>query len=138
MNSFDLRRYDIRKMFYFCCVGALSAAVYLITFTLTWKICALNYKIAVTIAYFASIICHFTANRRFTFQSHGADLIQHLLKYSVMVAINYLITLAVVHVIVEDFGWSPFIAVIISIGSTVFTGYAMAKFWVFKKIELTS
>ena len=91
----------------------------------------MNYKIAVSIAYLASVLTHFIANRRFTFQSHGHNLWPHIAKYCSLVVINYLITLAVVHIIVVELFLSPYLGIVGSIIATVLVGFLLAKLWVF-------
>jgi len=126
---------DIRSAATFLTVGAIAAVINFSTFSLLFQMAHLNYKVAVSIGYLCSVIFHFTANRRFTFKSQGSDFFRHLSKYIVMISINYLITLAVVHFVVENLSLSPYIGVIAGIGCTVGIGYLMAKFWVFQRVE---
>lgn len=123
---------DPKSALKFLTVGAISAVVYFASFTLLWKFFGLNYKLAVSIGYVLSVIVHFTANRVLTFRSHGQQLFQHIARYLVMITINYLITLAVVHLMVAVLKLSPYLGIVLSIGSTTGLGYLMAKFWVFR------
>lgn len=122
---------DFRALSLFLTVGALAAVVNFSSFAFLWNLVHINYQISVSISYILSVIFHFTANRRFTFKSHGRDLHKHLIKYLAMVSTNYLITLAVMYIVVEIFKLSPYIGVVASIGTTVGVGYILAKFWVF-------
>lgn len=123
-----------RSILSFLIVGALSAVVNFSSFGLLWNWLGLNYQIAVTIAYILSVIFHFVANRRFTFQSHGTHFFRHLPKYAVMILINYLITLLIVRISVEILHLSPYIGIILAIGATVNIGYLLSRFWVFRPL----
>jgi len=123
---------DMRSVVLFLTVGALTAVLYFSIFAYLWRVAHLHYRLAISIAYFTSILFHFTANRFVTFKSHGADFTKHVVKYLIMVMVNYLITLLVVHFVVVGLALSPYLGVISAIGATVGTGYLMAKFWVFR------
>lgn len=122
---------DFHTISKFLTVGALSAVINFTAFAFLWNLIHINYQVAVSISYILSVIFHFTANRRFTFKSHGRNLHKHLIRYLVMATINYLLTLLVMHVVVEIFKFSPYFGVIASIGATVSVGYILARSWVF-------
>src|SRR3990167_4707225 len=84
---------DRRTITYYFTVGGLAALINFLIFALFYDTLSLNYKIAVSFGYVISTCFHFTANRYFTFRSHGKDLSSHLIKYLMMVSINYLITM---------------------------------------------
>lgn len=123
---------DKRSAAFFIFVGTLSAVVYFSSFTLLWKYLDINYKVAVSISYVLSVIIHFCANRRLTFRSHNHRLSGQLVKYIIMISINYVVTLLVMHYVVSVLGYSPYLGVVCAIGSTVGVSYLMAKFWVFR------
>lgn len=93
---------------------------------------ALNYLVAVAIAYCLAVFVHFTLNRRFTFRSHGKNLSNHLKKYLLVTAFNFVITLLIVNFIVKVLLLSPYWGVIFSIGATMMVGYILGRNWVFK------
>ncbi len=123
---------DLRMAISYMIVGLCSAIVYLCTFGFFYEIKHLDYRIAVSIGYLASILIHFTANRRFTFKSHGFNFYKHLCKYLCIILINYLITLSITCLVVEYFMLPAYIGVGCSIGITVGIGYVTAKFWIFR------
>lgn len=127
-----------RSIALFCLVGATTALLNFSVFGLLWHLLQINYRIAVTCSYALSALFHFTANRRFTFKSHGADLHAHICKYLVMILINYTITLCVMHIVVEIFTLSPYFGVACSIATTFGTGYLLAKYWVFRNRLLSA
>lgn len=91
-----------------------------------------KYIVVVSLAYVVSTIFHFLANRHFTFgavkEGHG----DQLFRYMVMWTINYLITIVIVSICVEQFQFSPYIGVFSSIAFTMFISYILARYWVFK------
>ena len=131
-----ISNFDSRTLFFYLLVGGTSAFVYFVVFTLFWKWFDVNYKISVSIGYVLSVVTHFTANRRFTYQSHDKKLHTQLPKYLSVVLLNYLITLFIVHGMVSTLHLSPYFGIVVSIGITLLIGYLMTKHWVFKKTEV--
>jgi putative flippase GtrA len=125
-----------RSILSFLTVGALAAILNFSLFSLCWGWLKINYSLAISISYMSSVIFHFTANRRFTFNSHPKNTFQQISRYAVMVAVNYCLTLLVMHYVVAVLGWSPYWGTIAAIGMTVGTGYILAKFWVFSSTTL--
>lgn len=125
-----------RSIITFLMVGALAAVINFSTFSFFWGFCKINYQIAISISYLLSVIFHFTANRRFTFNSHRERFLPQISRYLVMVGINYAITLLVMYYVVAMLHLSPYLGTIAAIGMTVGTGYLMAKFWVFSSKKL--
>lgn len=116
----------------FGAVGTITAALYFFVMWASLSLFFLNYIVAVTLSYFVSNTFHFLANRHFTFNATGDRRKSQLLRYAVMWAVNYLITVTIVSICVEKFLFSPYVAVCVSVCFTVFTGYSIARYWVFK------
>lgn len=110
----------------------MTACIYFSLFALFWQLLGMNYQVAVTITYLLAVLFHFSANRRFTFKAHGANLMQHLGKYACMVAINYLITLAMMHFIVEVLHFTPYAGLILSVFANTNANFLMSRYWVFR------
>lgn len=115
----------------FLSVGAISALVNFLSFAFFWHTLGLHYQVAVTFAYILSVITHFTGNRHFTFKQANNALSSQISKYLVMVALNYCVTLFVMHTVVVTFHLSPYLGIIASIAATISTGYIMSRCWVF-------
>ena len=115
----------------FCIVGAITATIYFLAMWVVYTVLSLNYFAAVSIAFFASTLFHYLANRHFTFgaviERHGKQAIRYL----GMLIFNYLITISVVIVCVERFLLSPYVGVWISLVFTTLTGYVLARYWIF-------
>ncbi len=123
-----------RSVLAFLSVGALAAFVNFSIFALCWRIIGVSYQYAVSIAYIISVVCHFTGNRQITFKSYDPDIFYQVLKYLTMVLTNYLITLMIVHFVVENLHFSPYIGIMCAIGTTVWIGYFMSKLGDFRRI----
>lgn len=91
-----------------------------------------KYITVVSVAYIVSTIFHYLANRHFTFGAVKDRHQNQMIRYLVMWTINYLITIVVVGFCVEQFQFSPYIGVCISVAFTMFIGYFLARYWVFK------
>lgn len=113
-------------------VGTVTAAIYFLGMWVADFIFGFNYIAAVSVAYFVSTTFHFLANRHFTFRAAKEPHGYQIIRYLVMWVLNYLITIVVVSVCVERFLLSPYIGVCISVVFTVFIGYVLARYWVFK------
>lgn len=122
---------DFRALIMFLTVGTISAVINFSSFAFFWNFLHIHYQVAVSISYILSVIFHFNVNRRFTFKSHGRNFHRHLAKYLIMILISYLTTLAIMHIVVEIFKFSPYVGIVASIGTTVGMNYMLAKFWVF-------
>jgi putative flippase GtrA len=128
----------IAALFKFGVVGSLTASLYFVAMWFVADFIGWSYLVAVTAAYFVSTLFHFFANRHFTFGAGSDSLRRQILRYSAMWLINYAITVLVVSFCVERVGLSPYVGVCISIAATVFLGYFLSRYWVFKSRELIS
>lgn len=123
----------VMALFSYGVVGGLSAAISFASFAILWDVLHVYYKIAVTISYFLAILFNFLCNRRFTFQSSGSNVIDHMYRYITMVLLNYAITMVIVHMSVKWFDLSPYVGLIAAAVVTAITGFTLSKFWVFSK-----
>ena len=119
----------------FLIVGALSAVENFVSFGVFWQLFKISYAYSVSIAYVLSVIFHFIANRNMTFKHRGTNMAPQISKYLVMIMINYLITLAIVNATVQIIGLSPYIGIVLSIGTTVGIGYLTSRLWIFRTMH---
>lgn len=120
-----------RSMLLFPIVGALTAIIYFSLFNLMWYILGIDYRIAVSIAYVTAATFQFFVNRNLIFRSSGHRVLYQLVKYVVMIIINYIITMIVVHFVVEILKFSPPIGVVVAVVITVVLSYLLSRYWVF-------
>lgn len=116
----------------FAVVGGLTAAIYFGVFWLLNDALHQDYRVAVSVAYFAGVAFHFTVNRNVTFRSQEGRLHSQLAKYAVVAFVNYLVTLAVVQVCVTALNLSPYVGVLAAVAATLVSGYLLFRFWVFR------
>ncbi len=122
---------DKRSLFLYLLVGGSSAFIYFGAFSFFYAIANLHYKWALTIGFFLSTVFNFLANRHLTFQSQTNAAHAQLVKYTILLIINYVLNFAVAHFCVSFLFFSPYWAVIVAIGSVVPLNYVMSKYWVF-------
>lgn len=122
----------MRSFFKFGFIGLLTAAVYFSVMLVVDSLLGLGYLFGVSAAYGTATFFQFNANRCFTFQASHEAQHKQLPRYLALVAINYFVTLLIVSFCVERIGLSAYIGVCISVLATVFIGYYLSHFWVFK------
>lgn len=120
-----------KQILSFLTVGLLTAICYFSLFSATWKWMHIDYKIAVSFSYITAAFFQFLANRYITFKSGSENIFYQLLKFIVLAGINYVLTLIIVITLVSGLSFYPYIAVIISIGVTVISGFLISKLWVY-------
>ncbi len=123
----------IRSFTLFALAGLASAFTYFATLYLLEHGWGLDYRVAVTLSYGASVATHFLLNRHVTFAASGAAALRDQLpRYLVLVGMNYLINLAIVIACVEWLGWTSAQGVLLSMPVTLAAGYVLARVWVFQ------
>jgi putative flippase GtrA len=121
----------------FLIAGGLSALFYFVLFALLWQWLKINYQLSFSIAYLISILLHFYINRYFTFKVQGDNLFPHFIKYTCMLAINYLVTLAILRLLVERLGLTPYAGMVVGSIVNIYYNFLMSRYWVFRERKLT-
>lgn len=120
-----------RRLSMFLFVGALTAVVYFGLMFLCIEVVGMSASLSVSVAYVAAVSLHFLANRRITFRATSGNVTVQAVRYGALLGANYLMTLVVVHVVVEWFGGSPYAgAAAAAVASTALV-YAISHSWVF-------
>jgi len=95
-------------------------------------------RISVSGAYVITVATHFLLNRSFTYSRSAKTVGLDLVKYSVMVFVNYLITLAISIVVVEFLGLSIYLGGMISIFFNGLSSFLIMNHFVFnEKLGIT-
>lgn len=130
-----LRQLALRhqSFLWFAAVGIFSGAVYFICLYLLMEALAVDYRLAVTIAYSLSLICHFFANRQITFRGQSGAVHVHLMRYGVMIILNYLTTMAIVIAMVNYLLISAYVGAVVAIAFNMISNYSLSKYWVFNE-----
>ncbi len=84
----------------FCIVGLATFALNYFLVWLLYGKAELDYRIAVTCAYFITVMIHFMLNRSFTYRHKGGAVFPETTKYLMVLFANYLITISVTTVTV--------------------------------------
>ena len=123
---------DLRKGLRFAVVGAITALIYFVLLSGLMRYGAMDYRWAVTIAYVAAVSFHFVANRRYTFRAHDAPAARQAVRYLALLALNYVVMVAVATGLVELFGFAPLIGAGAAVAVTTVVAFALAHSWVFR------
>lgn len=118
--------------------GIVGVATFALNFFLVWLFygrVGLGYQLAVTYAYFITVVAHFTLNRSFTYGIAGGSAIPDTAKYGMMLLINYLITLSVATVTVELLRLTPYYGIVFATLATAFSSFLLMKHFVFVQKE---
>lgn len=89
----------------------------------------INYLFATSVGFFLSFLVNYFYHAKLTFQSVSTP--SSFAKFSVVVALNYLITLGCVYVAHTWFG-APLAGKILSLPVIAVNGFLLGKFWIFK------
>lgn len=119
-------------IFTYCVIGGINTVVSFSLFTLFWKLFYLNYLAATSYTYVICACIQFFGNRKVTFKNSSGNLLPQIIKYLVMLASNYLITMFIMHFVVSFLKLSPYIGMITATISTAINGFFLFKFWIFK------
>jgi len=138
INSISFLAGKYIKFISFLIIGILTACVYFAIFTVLWKWLGINYKIAVTSAYIPAVSFQFFTNRTFAFKNHADNITHQAVKFMMLLAINYLFTIAIVTGAVVYLSASPYSGMILSLGVTMISGFLISKLWVFKPSKETT
>jgi len=115
----------------FIIVGVVTFCINLGSFHIFYAIAQLDYKLAASIAYVITVICHFLMHRTFTFAAADQKVVHGLWKYLFMLGLNYTTLLIVMWFFVDILKVSPYFGLIASTGLTAFTSFFMMKYFVF-------
>lgn len=130
----ELYLYIIKHRIQITIFGLIGIATFVLNYSFVWLFygfIALDYRLAVTLAYIITVIVHFTLNRIFTYKAEGYPLMGQWVKYAMMLVINYLITLSVCIITVEIFKLNPYFGIIFAAGITMFSSFLFMKYFVF-------
>ena len=118
--------------------GVVALVTFALYFFLVWLFygkTGLDYRIAVTYAYFITVVAHFILNRWFTYRQKGRPRLPDTAKYCIMLFFNYLITLGVTTTTVELLALTPYYATVFSTFATASSSFLLMKYFVFVQKE---
>lgn len=125
-----------RQFLKFLLVGGSTGIVQFLVLFLTLDVLSWSYQLASIVAYIISLVFHYTLNRLFTFKASGKPSPAELFRYSIMIAMNALITFAVTICSVEVLQLGVYVGTILAISATVGITFLTSKYWVFRSTTM--
>ncbi len=122
---------NLLSMVRFGLVGLATAVVNFSIFWLMHERLNANSVVAVSFSFVLAAVFQFVLNQTFTF--HGVFRVANALKFSALLAINYVVSVFVVYISTTCFLISPYISIIISLCVTTPLGYVVSRFWVYMR-----
>jgi len=116
----------------------VGLATFALNFFLVWLFygrALLDYRIAVSCAYFITVVAHFMLNRSFTYRQESGSAVPDTVKYCIMLLANYSLTLGVTTVSVELVKLTPYYGIVFSTLATAFSSFLLMKHFVFAQKE---
>jgi putative flippase GtrA len=115
----------------FCLVGAAVAAI---DFGLLWLLIGrIPPLVAVSIAYFTAVCCHFLLNKMWVFRCRRSDYIRQLMQYSTVVVASWLTTITIVHLCLSSFTTNVLIAKLFAVPPATLVAFLLMQLFVFRR-----
>jgi putative flippase GtrA len=112
-------------------VGIITFALNYFLVWLFYGVAALDYRIAVSMAYVFSVVAHFLLNRTFTYKAQGLSILGHVSKYMGMLIFNYLLTMIVTMCTVELCGLVPYWGIVFATAANALSSFMLMRYFVF-------
>jgi putative flippase GtrA len=100
-------------------------------FYILYNLFGIAYQLTVFFVYVATVVCHFTLHRNYTFGASAQNVYLNTTKYSLLLLLNYLLTLVVAWLIIL-FNLSPYLTFCLSPPITALSSFVFFKHFVFK------
>jgi putative flippase GtrA len=88
--------------------------------------------IAVTVAYFIGVTCHFLLNKFWVFRCRRSDYLKQLLHYGAVILNSWIITIIVVQVCLSTFTSNVLVAKLFAIPAATMCNFLLMQFVVFR------
>jgi putative flippase GtrA len=89
--------------------------------------------LAVTVAYFIAVCCHFLLNKYWVFRCRRSDYAKQLFQYGGVILTNWLITIGVVHFCLSTFTTNVLIAKLCAIPCATMCNFLLMQLVVFRE-----
>ena len=105
-----------------------------IDFGLVWLLNGrLSPLVAVSIAYFTAVCCHFLLNKMWVFQCRRNDYIRQLIQYFAVVIASWSTTILIVHLCLSNFTTNVLIAKLYALPPATLVAFVLMHFFVFRR-----
>jgi putative flippase GtrA len=126
-----LNQERIHRLVRFCVVGGTVAVV---DFSTVWLLSHfLQPLVAVSIAYFVGVTCHFLLNKFWVFQCRRSDYGRQLMQYLTVVLSSWLTTVAIVHLCLSTITHNILIAKLFAVPPATLVAFVLMQLFVFRK-----
>ena len=119
----------------FIIVGLVTFALNFFLVWLFYGKAALDYRMAVSYAYFITVVTHFILNRSFTYRHKAGSVVPVTAKYCAMLFVNYGLTLSITTATVELLRLTPYYGIVFSTFATALSSFLLMKHFVFVRKE---
>lgn len=113
-------------------VGAANSLLYSTLLYVFLEFLSLNGNAAVTLAYAIAVPFHFAMNRIYVFRAAKGEIHGQLVRYAVLVALSYGVSLTVVFVGINVLNLASWAVVAANVAATTLAGFLVAAIWVFR------
>ena len=132
-KAIDLYHFNKRSFVMFCVVGILNVTIYVGLYAFFDKVIKLGNIFALTLSFILAASFQFTANRFFSFQAGGRRYTKDILKYCILLLVNYLISVLVVYV-ATWINQPPIYGILAISGFCPFLNYVLFRYWKFPSV----
>jgi putative flippase GtrA len=128
-----LNRERVFRFVRFATVGASVAAIDFSCVAIFSRL--LPPLLAVTVAYFIAVCCHFLLNKFWVFRCRRSDYAKQLVQYSCVILTNWLITIVVVQLCLTTFTSNVLVAKLCAIPCATICNFLLMQLVVFRAHE---
>lgn len=126
-----LNQERIHRFVRFCVVGGTVAVV---DFSTVWFLShILQPLVAVSIAYFIGVTCHFLLNKFWVFRCRRSDYVRQLMQYLTVVLSSWLTTVATVQLCLSTITHNILVAKLFAVPPATLVAFLLMQFFVFRK-----
>jgi putative flippase GtrA len=112
----------------------VGGTVAVVDFSTVWLLSHfLRPLVAVSIAYFVGVTCHFLLNKFWVFQCRRSDYIRQVMQYLTVVLSSWLTTIVIVHLCLSTITQNILIAKLFAVPPATLVAFVLMQFFVFRK-----
>jgi putative flippase GtrA len=112
----------------------VGTAVAAIDFGLVWLLRSrLPPLVAISVAYFTAVSCHFLLNKMWVFRCRRSDYIRQLIQYSAVVVASWATTVSIVHFCLSNITSNLLIAKLFAVPPATLIAFLLMQLFVFRR-----
>lgn len=133
-KAIDIYHVNKRSFIAYCAVGVLNVLLYTGLYVLLDKILKLSHIFALSLSFVVAATFQFMANRIFSFQSSSKVYAKDVLKYCILLVINYLISVVTV-LGMNSINQPDIYGIFVSCTLSPFVNYFLFRYWIFQQLD---